>query len=68
MKKLVLGLLVSTIISTSVFANTTSDFEAGKKAVEAKNYQIAIEYNATYYNKIKGCTNNIKPCFISHRR
>lgn len=44
MKKLVLGLLVSTLISTSVFANATSDFEAGKKAVEAKNYQIAIDY------------------------
>lgn len=44
MKKLLLSILLAGFICTSTFASATSDFEAGKKAVEAKNYQLAIDY------------------------
>ena len=44
MKKFLLSLLVIGLMATSAFASATSDFEAGKKAFEVKNYQIALDY------------------------
>ena len=44
MKKLLLSMLLAGLICTASFASATSDFEAGKKAAEAKNYQTAIDY------------------------
>ena len=46
MKKLLLTLVAVLALSTAVYANAQSDYQAGKKAYEGKNYEQAL----TYYN------------------
>ena len=44
MKKLLLSLLVVLAFSAASIASATSDYDAGKKAFEAKNYTQAVTY------------------------